>query len=146
MAAHFELEQNFGRLLIQKPRMSETERAAFLARFAKPSRDALLGFSVMGGIFGEGIDLVGDALSGAVIVGVGLPMVCLEQELIREHFARRGCDGFAYAYVYPGMCRVLQAAGRVIRSETDVGRVVLIDERFSQPMYRALLPEHWVVG
>jgi len=102
-----------------------------------------VGFAVMGGIFGEGIDLVGTRLSGAAVVGVGLPAVCLERELIREYFASRMDQGFEYAYVYPGINRVLQAAGRVIRTETDRGVVLLIDQRYSTRPYYALLPHHW---
>ena len=97
----------------------------------------------MGGIFGEGIDLLGDRLSGAVIVGVGLPAISSERELIRDFFANTSQAGFEYAYIYPGMNRVLQAAGRVIRSENDRGVVLLIDQRFSNFQYKTLLPEEW---
>jgi DNA excision repair protein ERCC-2 len=97
----------------------------------------------MGGIFGEGIDLVGTRLSAAAVVGVGLPAVCLERELIREYFASRLEQGFEYAYMYPGINRVLQAAGRVIRTETDRGVVLLIDQRYGSEHYRGLLPWHW---
>jgi DNA excision repair protein ERCC-2 len=97
----------------------------------------------MGGVFGEGIDLVGTRLCGAAIVGVGLPAVGLERELIRDYFAGRLDQGFEYAYMYPGINRVLQAAGRVIRTETDRGVVLLIDQRYGTEPYRALLPEHW---
>ena len=99
----------------------------------------------MGGIFGEGIDLAGDRLSGAIIVGVGLPGLSLERELIRAHFSDHEEDGFAYAYLYPGMIRVLQAAGRVIRSENDRGAILLIDQRFDREDYRSLLPGEWMV-
>ena len=145
VAKRFELEQNFGRLVVQQPGMSEVERRDFLARFNASSRNGFLGFAVMGGIFGEGIDLIGDALSGAIIIGVGLPQVCVEQELIRQHFVENGRDGFAYAYTYPGICRVLQAAGRVIRSGVDVGRILLIDRRYADGVYRELLPDWWEV-
>ena len=97
----------------------------------------------MGGIFGEGIDLVGERLVGAVIVGVGLPRICLERDLIRGYFDERNLPGFAYAYTYPGMNRVLQAAGRVIRGEADRGLILLVDRRFSQEQYRELFPAHW---
>ena len=86
----------------------------------------------MGGIFSEGIDLVGEALSGAVIVGVCLPQICLERDVIRQYYDEQNGMGFAYAYAYPGFNRVMQAAGRVIRSGEDKGFVVLIDDRFSQ--------------
>jgi len=98
---------------------------------------------VMGGIFGEGIDLMGERLSGAGIVGVGLPGISLERELIREYFEGHLGAGFEFAYLYPGMIRVQQAAGRVIRSESDRGVVLLIGERFSIAPYRNLLPETW---
>ena len=131
------------RVQLQEPSMTERERDAFLQRFGADPGETLVGFVVMGGIFGEGIDLVGDRLIGAVVVGVGLPQVCLERELIRGHFADRGVDGFDYAYVYPGVNRVLQAVGRVIRTEEDCGVALLIDQRFSETHYRDLLPDWW---
>jgi len=97
----------------------------------------------MGGIFGEGIDLVGERLSGAVVVGVGLPGISLERELIREYFSKTLKAGFEFAYQYPGINRVLQAAGRVIRSETDRGVVLLIDRRYASYRYRSLLVDQW---
>jgi DNA excision repair protein ERCC-2 len=96
----------------------------------------------MGGIFGEGIDLVGEQLSGAVIVSVGLPAVCPERDLIRGYFDQWGA-GFDFAYRFPGMTRVLQAAGRVIRSDRDRGAILLIDGRFGSRDYHQLLPVHW---
>jgi DNA excision repair protein ERCC-2 len=96
----------------------------------------------MGGIFGEGIDLVGERLSGAVIVGVGLPGMNAQRDLIRSYFDRQGA-GFDFAYRYPGINRVLQAAGRVIRSNQDRGALLLVDQRFGRPDYRRLLPGHW---
>ncbi len=130
-------------MLIQAPGMGEADRECFLGKFSRSGIKSLIGFVVMGGIFGEGIDLVGERLSGAVVVGVGLPGISFENELIREYFARTNEKGFEYAYMYPGISRVLQAAGRVIRSETDRGVVLLIDERFETPRYRNLLPAHW---
>ena len=103
----------------------------------------LLGFAVMGGVFGEGIDLVGDRLIGAIIVGVGLPQLCVERDLIRDYFQEQTGAGFDYAYTFPGMNRVLQAIGRVIRSETDRGAVLLIDARFAEQRYRRLFPPWW---
>ncbi|MDB6123181.1 MAG: hypothetical protein JWQ71_2174 [Pedosphaera sp.] len=94
-------------------------------------------------MFGEGIDLVGERLIGAVIVGVGLPQICVERDLIKEYFQEHGIAGFEYAYTYPGMNRVLQAIGRVIRSETDRGVVLLIDTRFGELRYRRLFPIGW---
>jgi DNA excision repair protein ERCC-2 len=131
------------RLLPQTPGMSEAQREAFLDAFAAQRPGPLLGLAVMGGLFGEGIDLTGDRLIGAVIVGVGLPQLCVERDLIRDYFDSRGVPGFEYAYTYPGMNRVLQAAGRVIRSETDRGVVLLVDQRFVEPRYRQLLPRSW---
>lgn len=130
-------------LLVQAPDMTEEDRRLFLERFGRPGERTLLGLAVMGGLFGEGIDLVGERLSGAVIVGVGLPGLSLERDLIRAHFDRTGGRGFEYAYLFPGLIRVLQAAGRVIRSETDRGVVLLIDDRFGQRRYRELFPAEW---
>jgi DNA excision repair protein ERCC-2 len=129
-------------ILVQSPAMSEEERDRFVGRFKAENQHTLVGFAVMGGIFGEGIDLVGDRLTGAAIVGVGLPGISPERELIRKHFDRWRA-GFEYAYLYPGINRVLQAAGRVIRSETDRGAVLLIDERFSRARYQSLFPPDW---
>jgi DNA excision repair protein ERCC-2 len=130
-------------IMAQEPAMSERQREAFLGRFETDNPRTLVGFAVMGGIFGEGIDLVGTRLSGAAVVGVGLPAVGLERELIREYFAARLEQGFEYAYLYPGINRVLQAAGRVIRTDTDRGVVLLIDQRYGSDHYRSLLPENW---
>jgi DNA excision repair protein ERCC-2 len=130
-------------ILVQRPGMSESGREAFLAAFAVEHGETLVGFAVMGGIFGEGIDLVGDRLIGAIIVGVGLPQLCIERDLIRDYFQEQTGAGFDYAYTFPGMNRVLQAIGRVIRSETDRGVVLLIDARFAEPRYRRLFPAWW---
>ena len=129
--------------ILQTPSMSESERDDFLQLFRQDNPKSLLGFAVMGGIFGEGIDLVGRRLSGAVVVGVGLPGISLEKELIKEYFADTINAGFEYAYQYPGINRVLQAAGRVIRSETDRGVVLLIDQRYATFRYRSLLLKQW---
>ena len=130
-------------ILVQRPGMSEPERDAFLAAFAAEHGETLVGFAVMGGVFGEGIDLVGDRLIGAIIVGVGLPQLCVERDLIRDYFQEQTGAGFDYAYTFPGMNRVLQAIGRVIRSETDRGVVLLIDARFAEQRYRRLFPPWW---
>jgi DNA excision repair protein ERCC-2 len=129
--------------LAQRPNLSESERESFLAAFANEHGQTLVGFAVMGGVFGEGIDLVGEQLIGAVIVGVGLPQLCVERDLIRDHFQESTQSGFEYAYTFPGMNRVLQAVGRVIRSETDRGVVLLIDARFNETRYRRLFPAWW---
>jgi len=104
-----------------------------------------LGFAILGGVFGEGIDYVGDLLIGVVLVGVGLPGLGVEQDLIADCYRGQGLDGFDYAYRYPGFTKVLQTAGRVIRTETDKGVVILVDDRFSQPFYQELYPPHWRV-
>ena len=131
------------RTLYQTPGMSEASRQEFLDGFGHIGETSLVGFAVMGGVFGEGIDLVGDKLSGAVIVGVGLPQICNERNIIRQFFDELNYSGFEYAYIYPGLNRVLQAAGRVIRTEEDTGVVILLDERFSNQIYRDLLPSEW---
>ncbi|WP_334076849.1 ATP-dependent DNA helicase [Paenibacillus sanfengchensis] len=131
------------RLLVQRGEMSEAEREAFLAAFEAGREDTLVGFAVMGGIFSEGIDLVGDRLTGVAVVGVGLPQIGLERDIIKEYFQAQGKDGFDYAYVYPGMNKVLQAGGRLIRSERDQGVLLLVDDRYRQPHYARLLPEEW---
>ncbi len=127
----------------QQPGMSETQRQEFVESFQSGSSQTLVGFAVLGGVFGEGIDLIGERLIGVVIVGVGLPQISLERDLIKEYSQSSGRPGFAYAYTYPGMNRVLQAVGRVIRSESDRGAVLLIDERFGQRQYRDLFPAWW---
>jgi DNA excision repair protein ERCC-2 len=139
----FQMESPETDTIIQTPGMSESERDAFLERFAQENLETLAGFAVMGGIFGEGIDLVGKRLAGAVIVGVGLPAVSMENELIREYFTKDRSAGFEYAYIYPGINRVLQAAGRVIRTESDQGVVLLVDQRYALFRYKSLLPQHW---
>ena len=128
------------RILEQKKDMTAKERADFLLEFEKESPSYLIGFCVMGGIYSEGIDLVGDRLIGSVIVGVGLTKPTNESEVIREYYENKYEAGKEYAYTYPGFNRVLQAAGRVIRTETDCGVVVFIDERYAEPMYKELLP------
>jgi Rad3-related DNA helicases len=129
--------------MIQETSMSEEEREGFLNRFQPGIEKSLVSFSVLGGIFSEGIDLKGDRLIGAVIVGVGLPQVSPEQDIIMDYFQNKNGMGFENAYMFPGMNKVLQAAGRVIRSEKDIGTVILLDERFSQVSYKRLFPKHW---
>jgi DNA excision repair protein ERCC-2 len=129
--------------IVQSPSMTEAGRETFLAAFDVPHGKTLVGFAVLGGVFGEGIDLTGERLIGAIIVGVGLPQMSVERDLIREYFEERNGEGFNYAYTFPGMNRVLQAVGRVIRSENDRGVVLLIDQRFGETRYRRLLPGTW---
>ena len=131
-------------LLVQKSHMKEEEKEAFLEAFEKEPEVTRVGFCVMGGIFGEGIDLTEDRLIGALIVGTGLPKVCHEQELFRSYYDRRGKDGFDYAYRFPGMNKVLQSGGRVIRTMRDKGVILLLDDRFFQARYEALFPREWL--
>lgn len=143
--------------IIQQDYMSEADREAFLALFRGnegvdlqsgiameiEEEQTLIGFCVLGGIFSEGIDLKNDSLIGAIIVGTGLPQVCYEREILKNYFDENGENGFDYSYRYPGMNKVLQAAGRVIRTVEDVGIVALLDERFLQFAYRKMFPREW---
>ena len=129
--------------LVQESGLDDAARAAFLARFEPDPAHTLLGFAVMGGIFGEGVDLAGDRLIGCAIVGVGLPQVNPRQEMLRRYYDAQNGAGFDYAYRYPGMNKVLQAAGRVIRTPEDKGVVLLLDDRFAKPDYQRLFPPHW---
>lgn len=144
--------------MIQKESMREEDREAFLARFQgnetcdlqadicmdiQVEEQSLVGFCVLGGIFGEGIDLKNDSLIGAIIVGNGLPQVGSEREILRQYFDDKGENGFDYSYRYPGMNKVLQAAGRVIRTAEDIGVIALLDERFLQSAYRKMYPREW---
>ena len=131
------------KVVIQNPGMSEPQREAFLRQFSDQKHGLLVGFAVMGGFFAESIDLVGERLTGAVVVGVGFPQISLERELIKAYFDNHDGSGFAFAYQIPGMIKVLQAAGRVIRSEYDRGVVLLIDTRYTKPPYNQMLPEDW---
>jgi Rad3-related DNA helicase len=146
-------------LLVQQDYMSEAAREAFLDRFSVGNDVNLsevihmdievvedknvIGFCVMGGIFSEGIDLKYDSLIGVIVIGTGIPMVGNEREIIKNYFDEKGNDGFDYAYKFPGMNKVLQAAGRVIRTEEDTGVVALLDDRFLQDSYRQLFPREW---
>lgn len=128
-------------LIVQTPNMKEETRNEFLDTFS--SGRPVTGLAVMGGIFGEGIDLTGDRLIGAIIISAGVPQVCPEQELIRTYFDDTDGNGFFKSYQMPGFNRVMQAAGRVIRTDTDKGIVILVDERFNRPDYRNLFPVEW---
>ncbi|MDY3118436.1 MAG: helicase C-terminal domain-containing protein [Peptoniphilus sp.] len=121
--------------------MTEKERANYIARFRKCK--PVHGYSVMGGAFSEGVDLSGDALLGVSILTLSLPGLSRERELIKERFNQSGKDGYAYAYTYPGLTKVVQAAGRIIRSDTDRGQLLLLDDRYLRPDIRALLPDYW---
>ena len=145
--------------VVQEEYMSEQMREEFLNRFTgntdcdltsqisfdieEDEDTILIGFCVMGGIFSEGIDLKNDSLIGAMIVGTGLPQVCCERELLKEYFDEQGENGFDYAYRFPGMNKVLQSAGRVIRTAQDVGVIALLDERFITFQYRRMFPREW---
>lgn len=140
--------------LLQEEYMNEESREAFLARFQSGTeacefelvierKSTLIGFCVLGGIFSEGIDLKNDSLIGAIIVGTGLPQVCNEREILKKFFDSQGDNGFDFAYRYPGMNKVLQAAGRVIRTVEDVGIVALLDERFLTASYKRMYPREW---
>ncbi len=128
---------------LQERRMDETARAAFIARFTEDSRG--IGFAVLGGAFGEGVDLPGARLIGAFIATLGLPQLNPVNEQVRQRMEAMFGAGYDYTYLYPGMQKVVQAAGRVIRTETDRGTVYLIDDRFARPEVRALLPQWWHV-
>ena len=130
-------------VILQAQNMGEHEREEFLREFDRDRENSLVGFCVMGGVFSEGIDLTADRLIGAVIVGTGLPQVCNDREILKGYFDARGMRGFDYAYLYPGINKVLQSAGRVIRTETDRGIILLLDERFSQRQYRDSFPREW---
>ncbi|MDO5402756.1 MAG: ATP-dependent DNA helicase [Eubacteriales bacterium] len=134
-------------VLMQRAAMKEAEKEAFLNTFTniKEGREksSLVGFCVTGGIFSEGIDLKEDSLVGVLIVGTGLPMICRQRNILRDYFDRNGIDGYAYSYVYPGMNKVLQAAGRVIRTDSDRGVILLLDDRFSDREYERLFPREW---
>lgn len=157
-----ERENGLFRLMIQESRMNEEQREAFLREFLPEGnspgesghrkyvlsgeggqRKSLVALCVMGGIFGEGIDLKEESLIGVIVIGTGLPMVCAEQEILRGYFEENEKPGFAYAFQYPGMNKVMQAAGRVIRTVKDEGVIALLDERFLWPDYRALFPREW---
>lgn len=130
--------------LLQEKMMTEEKREEFLEEFAKEREGNLLGLCVMGGIFSEGIDLTEEKLVGAFIVGTGLPQICYEREILRQYFEKKNGKGFDYAYLYPGMNKVLQSAGRVIRTETDRGVILLLDERFLQRQCQEIFPREWV--
>ena len=129
--------------MLQGKNMTAVEKEEFLAAFSRESDAYLVGFCVMGGIYSEGIDLAGDSLIGSVVVGIGIPSLSYEREVMAEYFEEKYESGKQYAYVYPGMNRVFQAAGRVIRREDDRGVIVLIDDRFADPIYKKSIPTLW---
>ncbi len=129
--------------VMQSQYMSEEAREAFLENFEETKKSSFIGFCVMGGIFSEGIDLTDDKLIGAMIIGTGLPQVCKEREILKYYFDTHGERGFDYAYLYPGMNKVLQSAGRVIRTDMDRGVILLLDDRFRDRRYRESFPREW---
>ena len=138
-----EFSVSWVRCISQYASMTEMEREEFLEEFTEETEETLVGFCVMGGIFSEGIDLIGDRLIGAAVVGTGLPQVNCEREILKGYYDEKGEQGFDYAYRYPGMNKVLQAAGRVIRTKEDTGAILLMDERFLNRDYRNLFPREW---
>ena len=138
-----EEEEAFCHLLVQGQGMREEERAEFLEEFEKPRDGSLVALCVMGGVFSEGIDLKEERLIGVIVVGTGLPMVCVEQEILKGYFDEEEKRGFDFAYQYPGMNKVLQAAGRVIRTPKDRGVILLLDDRFLRREYQELFPREW---
>ena len=123
--------------------MREKEREEFLEMFSEKREKTVIGFCVLGGIFAEGIDLKGESLIGVLIVGTGLPQISNEREILKQVYEEREQAGFEYAFRYPGMNKVLQAAGRVIRTVEDTGMILLLDERFLQREYQSLFPWEW---
>jgi len=136
-------KENGIQFMIQNNNMDEEDREEFLGKFSIPREDSLIAFCVLGGMFSEGIDLVKDKLIGCMIVGTGLPQVCVEREILKQYFDEAGHNGFDYAYRFPGMNKVLQAAGRVIRTTDDLGVIGLLDERFLESSYQGLFPREW---
>ena len=129
--------------MFQLPNLSDAKRQQYLARFNQFGEKTLLAFAVMGGQFSEGIDLIGEKLTGVIIVGVGLPKLSPEREIMRQYYEEALGQGYAHAYLFPGFNKVQQAAGRVIRSETDRGFILLIDDRYQEQVYRELFPAEW---
>ena len=123
--------------------MSELEREVYLSKFKNKPTQTMVSFNVISGIFSEGIDFKGDKLIGSIIVGVGLPMICLERDVVKDYFQRQNGYGFDFSYTFPGINRVVQAAGRVIRTDDDKGIIMLIDDRFKTPKYKSLFPKEW---
>ncbi len=131
------------KVLSQRKDMTRREKEEFILEFKKESDSYLVGFSVLGGIYSEGVDFSGESLIGAVIVGIGIPQLSYEREAMSAYYQDKFEEGKEFAYIYPGINKVLQAAGRVIRTETDKGAIVLIDDRFDDPLYKKLIPKLW---
>ncbi|MBY0756811.1 ATP-dependent DNA helicase [Clostridium sardiniense] len=129
------------KMLVQEREMNEEDKERFISEFRENNN--MVGFAVLGGIFSEGIDLPGDMLIGTVVVGVGYPQISIEREIIKDYFEGKGYD---YAYIYPGINKVLQAVGRVIRTEEDEGKALLVDDRYLTSKYKSLLPREWDIN
>lgn len=128
---------------IQEKDMSEDKKEIFLKNFNKKNNCAYIGFCILGSHFSEGVDLTNDKLIGVIVVGVGMPQVGIDRNIIKKHFDNKGYNGFDYAYTYPGMIKVLQASGRCIRTDSDKGVIMLIDNRYSQAKYKKIFPREW---
>ena len=129
--------------IVQKRNMKAHERDEFLDFFKEDKGKLRVGFCVLGGSFSEGVDLPGSRLIGAIVVGVGIPGLSNERNILRDYYENKCERGYDYAYTFPGMNRVLQAAGRVIRTEQDQGVLVLVDSRYAEEPYLHLYPAHW---
>ena len=143
IAKYFQAKYPKIKVIEQKQNMDKREREEFIQCFRQEESSYLAAFCVMGGIYSEGLDLAGDSLIGAIIVGIGMPSLSFEREAIAEYYEEKYEMGKGYAYLYPGMNRVFQAAGRVIRREGDRGVIVMIDDRFSDPIYKKSMPKLW---
>ena len=140
---HWRLSVDEADLLIQRKDMTLKEREGTIEMFQTDSLRSQVGFFVMGGVFGESIDLIGDQLSGVLIIGVGLPQLSPFNNVLRSHYDETFHNGFDFAYTYPGLNKVIQAVGRVIRTQNDRGVAILIDDRFASRKYFSLYPKHW---
>jgi Rad3-related DNA helicase len=128
-------------ILLQNKNMTENEREKFILKLE--TENMITAFVVLGGIFSEGIDLKGDKLIGVILIGIGLPGFGLENNIIREYYEKEKHSGFEYAYSYPAIVKIMQAAGRVIRTDTDKGTILLLGDRFTANYYRKMLPFDW---
>ena len=129
--------------VVQSSGMGDEDREIFLENFYEDPAVSLVGFTVMGGMFSEGLDLVGTRLIGAIVVGAGIPQVSHERELLKRYYDGRGENGFDYAYRFPGLNKVEQSAGRVIRTDSDRGVILLLDDRLLEERYRRIFPREW---
>ena len=137
-----EFDENID-VFIQKKDMTEQDKQDFISNFHQFDERSKVGLAIIGGAFGEGIDLVGDSLIGVAIVGIGLPKINFESNNVADYYKNNNVDGFSYAYTYPGMNKVMQAVGRLIRTESDRGAALLIDERYMWNDYKSLFKKEW---